>query len=84
LRDAARARLLVGMADAPELAGIECRACGRRALVPLDRQAGGLNGSAWPVFGRQCQGCGSSALAWRRFATLAEVDAWAAGTPGRE
>ena len=36
-----------------ELAGIECRACGRLTLVPLDRQAAGLNGSAWLVFGRQ-------------------------------
>jgi hypothetical protein len=72
------------MADAPELAGIECRACGRRALVPLDRQAAGLNGSAWPVFGRQCQGCDSTALAWRLFTTLAEVNAWADGAPGLE
>jgi hypothetical protein len=43
-----------------------------------------LNGSAWPVFGRQCQGCDSSALAWRRFTTLAEINAWADGAPGLE
>jgi hypothetical protein len=44
--------------------------------VSLDRQIAGLNGSAWPVFGRQYQVCDSSALAWRRFTTLAEVNAW--------
>jgi hypothetical protein len=47
--------------------------------VPLDRQIAGLNGSAWPVLGRQCQVCDSSALAWRRFMTLAEVNAWMDG-----
>lgn len=68
----------------PCAAGIECRAGGRRALVPLDRQTAGLNGSAWPVFGWQCPGCDSTALAWRRFTTLAEVNACADGVPGLE
>ena len=69
------------MANTTELAGIECRACGRRTLMPFDRRVAGLNGSAWPVFGRQCQGCDSADIVWRRFTTLAEVNAWMDGAP---
>jgi hypothetical protein len=54
------------------------------ALLPLDRQAAGFNGGAWLVFGRQCEGCNSTSLAWRRFTTLAEVNAAAGGAPSLE
>ena len=69
-------------ANTTELAGIECRACGRRTLVPLDWQNSGLNGSAWPVFGRHCQGCDSADIVWQRFTNLSEINAWMDGAPG--
>ena len=67
------------MTNTTELAGIECRACGRRTLVPFDGRVAGLNGSARPVFGLQCQGCDSTDIVWRRFITLAELNAWMDG-----
>jgi hypothetical protein len=58
--------------------GIECEACKRRALVPLDR-LGNLNGNMrplrdWPF---KCSGCGSRDVALWLFPKRAEADGWA-------
>jgi hypothetical protein len=54
--------------------GIECTACKRRALVPLDR-LGQLDGNMrplkdWPF---KCSACGSREVALRLFARRAEA-----------
>jgi hypothetical protein len=61
--------------------GIECEACKRRALVPLDR-LGNLDGNMrplrdWPF---KCSGCGSRDVALWLFAKRAEADGWAEPT----
>ena len=58
--------------------GVECEACGRRALVPLDR-LGHLDGDMRPLLGRpfKCSGCGSRDVSLWLFAKRAEADAWA-------
>ena len=60
--------------------GIECEACKRRALVPLDR-LGNLDGNMrplkdWPF---KCSACGSREVALWLFAKRAEADTWAEG-----
>jgi hypothetical protein len=60
--------------------GIECDACKRRALVPLDR-LGTLDGNMrplkdWPF---KCSACGSREVALWLFAKRAEADAWIDG-----
>ena len=68
--------------DGHHIAGIQCRGCGRRALMPLHRGPGEINGSQLPLTSQRCGSCGSTTLAWRRFVTLAEGDAWAAESVG--
>ena len=62
--------------------GIECEACKRRSLVPLDR-LGTLEGNmrptrAWPF---KCTACGSREVALWLFAKRAEADAWRTWRP---
>ena len=57
--------------------GIECEACKRRALVPLDR-LGNLDGNMrplkdWPF---KCSACGSRKVALWLFAKRAEEENW--------
>jgi hypothetical protein len=57
--------------------GIECEACKRRALVPLDR-LGNLDGNMrplrdWPF---KCSACGSREVAMWLFAKRAEANGW--------
>ena len=58
--------------------GVECEACGRRALVPLDRLST-LDGDMLPLLGRpfKCSGCGSRDVSLWLFAKRAEADGWA-------
>ena len=60
--------------------GIECDACKRRALVPLDR-LGNLDGNMrplrdWPF---KCSGCGSREVALWLFPKRAEAGRWVDG-----
>jgi len=57
--------------------GIECEACKRRALVPLDR-LGQLDGNMrplkdWPF---KCSACGSREVALWLFPRRAEAESW--------
>ena len=57
--------------------GIECAKCKHRAVFRVDYGRDEINGRPLPMTGQQCQNCRSATtLAWRRFATLAEADAW--------
>ena len=57
--------------------GIECATCKHRAVFRVDYGRDEINGRPLPMTGQQCQNCRSATtLAWRRFATLAEADAW--------
>ena len=78
-----RGALLIAMTgDAYQIAGIQCRSCGRRALLPLYHGLGEINGSQSPSAGQRCGNCGSTTFAWRRFVTLAEGDVWLAESVG--
>ena len=57
--------------------GIECEACKRRALVPLDR-LGQLDGDMRPLWNWpfKCSGCGSREVAQWLFSKRAEADTW--------
>jgi hypothetical protein len=59
--------------------GIECAARGRRALLPLDRLLGNLDGDMRPLLGWpfECSACGSRDVSLWLFAKRAEADGWA-------
>ena len=58
--------------------GIECEACKRRALVPLDR-LGNLDGNMHPLrdWPFKCSACESRDVALWPFPKRAEADEWA-------
>ena len=58
--------------------GIECEACARQALLPLDR-LGNLDGDMRPLLGRpfKFSACGSRDISLWLFAKRAEADGWA-------
>ena len=60
------------------IAGIQCRGCGWRRLLPLQWPPGEINGGPLPPAGPRCGICNSTTFAWRRFLTVAEGDAWVA------
>ena len=60
--------------------GVECEACKRRALVPLDRLGnldGNMRAAAGPAV--QCSACGSRKVALWLFTKQAEADGWIEG-----
>ena len=62
--------------------GIACTTCKHRAVLRLHYGPDEINGRPLPLTGQQCQNCRSTTLAWRRFATLAEADAWRSADSG--
>ena len=64
--------------DYNNIAGIQCRGCGWRKLLPLPWPSGEINGGPLPPAGPRCGRCSSTTFAWRRFLTVAEGDAWVA------
>ena len=60
--------------------GVECEACKRRALVPLDR-LGNIDGNMRPLRDWQfkCSACGSREVALWLFAKRGEADGWIEG-----
>jgi len=57
--------------------GVECEACKRRALVPLDRP-GDVDADMRPLLGRpfKCSACGSRDVALWLFAKRGEAEEW--------
>jgi hypothetical protein len=62
--------------------GIACTTCKHRAVLRLHYGPDEINGRPLPLTGQQGQNCRSTTLAWRRFATLAEADAWRSADSG--